>query len=154
MIAYLDASALVKRYVHERGSTEVAKLVRTAEAVGTAVISLAEVGAALGKAARLGVLDEGAADKALGRLRQEWPDLIRLPITELLADRAVDLAWRLGLRGYDAVQLAAAQGWQEALGKAVTMVTFDRQLWQAAPQAGMEAYPTRLSDLKTARVMR
>jgi predicted nucleic acid-binding protein len=47
MIAYLDASALVERYVAERGSTEVATLLREAEAVGTALITLAEVGAAL-----------------------------------------------------------------------------------------------------------
>jgi predicted nucleic acid-binding protein len=47
MIAYLDASALVKRYVAEAGSTEVNGLISEAEALGTAVISRAEVSAAL-----------------------------------------------------------------------------------------------------------
>jgi predicted nucleic acid-binding protein len=37
MIAYLDASALVKRYVAEAGSAEVGGLVSQAEAVGTAI---------------------------------------------------------------------------------------------------------------------
>lgn len=147
MIAYLDASAMVKRYVAERGSTELVSLLRAAEAVGTAVITLAEVGAALARAARLRVVDAGAAEEAIARLREEWPDFIRLPITESLVDRAVDLAWRLGLRGYDAVQLAAAQDWQEALGETVTLATFDRQLWAAAPLAGLEAYPASPTGL-------
>ena len=43
MIAYLDASALVKRYVAERGSAEVGRLIDRAEAAGTAILSRAEV---------------------------------------------------------------------------------------------------------------
>lgn len=37
MIVYLDASALVKRYVAEAGSVEVASLISKAQALGTAV---------------------------------------------------------------------------------------------------------------------
>ena len=47
MILYLDASALVKRYVAEPGSTEVNDAIATAEVIGTAIISRAEVAAAL-----------------------------------------------------------------------------------------------------------
>jgi predicted nucleic acid-binding protein len=49
MIAYLDASALVKRYVAEAGSAEVGGLVGQAEAVGTAVVSRAEVAGAVSR---------------------------------------------------------------------------------------------------------
>lgn len=52
--------------------------------------------------------------------RQEWPDFIRLPVNEPLFDRAADLAWDQGLRGYGAVQLAAAISWQEALETTVS----------------------------------
>ena len=51
MIVYLDASALVKRYVAETGSAEVASLISEAQAIGTAVVSRAEVAAALAQAA-------------------------------------------------------------------------------------------------------
>src|ERR1700716_36615 len=149
MIVYLDASALVKRYVAERGSAEMATLGGEAEAVGTAAISFTEVTAALAKAARLGVLDAVEAEEALGRFREEWPDLIRLSITEFLLSRAADLAWRLGLRGYDAVQLAASQIWQEALGETITLATFDRRLWESAPKVGLAASPADSSDLRT-----
>ena len=55
MILYLDASALVKRYVAERGSREVIGLTTAAEIVATSLISRAEVAAALARAVRLGV---------------------------------------------------------------------------------------------------
>jgi len=39
MIAYLDTSALVKRYIAETGSQEVAALITQAEQVGTSIVS-------------------------------------------------------------------------------------------------------------------
>jgi hypothetical protein len=54
------------------------------------------------------------------------------------------LAWNHGLRGVDAVHLAAADLWQDALGEAVTFATFDAQLWRAARDIGLLAYPKRL----------
>jgi hypothetical protein len=65
MIAYLDASALVKRYVVEAGSEAVAQLLTEAKAVGTATISFVEVVAALAKATRLGGLDRQEAEAAV-----------------------------------------------------------------------------------------
>ena len=47
MILYLDASALVKRYVTERGSRETADVCAKAEIVATSLVSRAEVAAAL-----------------------------------------------------------------------------------------------------------
>jgi uncharacterized protein len=144
MIAYLDASALVKRYISEVGSEAVAKLLTEAQAIGTASISFVEVAAALAKAVRLGGLDRQEAETAQRAFRGDWPDLMRLPVTQPLLDRAADLAWQFGLRGYDAVQLAAAAAWQEALEIPITLATFDRQLWQAAREAGLLAFPADL----------
>lgn len=39
MIVYLDASALVKRYLAERGSPEVKALLIRAEAIGTSLMA-------------------------------------------------------------------------------------------------------------------
>ena len=50
MILYLDASALVKRYVDEPGSPDVREAIARAEVAGTALISRAEVAAALARA--------------------------------------------------------------------------------------------------------
>jgi predicted nucleic acid-binding protein len=59
VILYLDASALGKRYVAEPGTAEVEAQVRRAEASATALISRAEGAAALARAVRARVLDEG-----------------------------------------------------------------------------------------------
>ncbi len=71
---------------------------------------------------------------------------MRVPVTEALVARAEALAWAHGLRGYDAVQLAAALTWQDALGREIVLATFDRQLWEAASQAGLRAWPEKLPN--------
>ena len=150
MILYLDASALVKRYVAEPGSAEVSKAIARADLIGTAIITRAEVAAALGKAARMKVLEAQEAQAALAVFRGEWPDLIRLRLTEIVVAHADRLAWEYGLRGYDAVHLAAALLWQDAMGERVTLVTFDRQLWLAAERAGLLPWPADLAAFRPA----
>jgi predicted nucleic acid-binding protein len=141
VIVYLDASALVKRYVAEAGSAEVEALIGKARAIGTVVVSRAEVAAALAKAARIGLVTREAATKALGAFNADWEHLIRLQLGEPLAARAATLAWEHGLRGYDAVHLAAALVWREALGEAVAVATYDRELWRGAQASGLSPWP-------------
>jgi len=138
---YVDASALVKRYVTERGSAEVIALTTGAAAVATALVTRAEVAAAFARAVRAGVLDDVGGRRAQRRFSREWPNLMRIPATEMLVARAEALAWEHGLRGHDAVQLASALTWQEALGQEIVLATYDRQLWEAAPHAGLRAWP-------------
>jgi predicted nucleic acid-binding protein len=142
MIVYLDASALVKHYVAEAGSAEVSQLLVRGDVVGTAAISRAEVPAALAKAARTGTLTRDEAEAALQVFRTEWVDLVRLQLTEAVVAQADTLAWDHGLRGYDAVHLAAARFWQSSLGERVTLATYGRQLWQAGDASGLVAWPT------------
>jgi uncharacterized protein len=144
VIVYVDASALVKRYVTEVGSTDVNDLTAGATAVATALVTRAEVAAAFARAVRVGVLDDVAGrsggSPASGRTscgsrspRRWWPG---------------PRPWRgrMGLRGDDAVQLASALTWQDALGQEVVLATFDRQLWEAGPEAGLRAWPTKLPN--------
>jgi len=145
VIVYLDASALVKRYVAEPGSTDVASLVAGAEAVATTVITRVEVAAALGRASRMKLIAEGAAAAALEMFSADWHDLIRLPVDEALTARAAALSWQHELRGYDAVHLAAALSWREMLGDAVTLATYDRALWKGAQASGLAPWPAALA---------
>lgn len=144
MIVYVDASALVKRYVSEAGSADVNTLTAGAAALATALVTRAEVAAAFARAVRVGVLDDVTGRRAQRRFAREWPDLMRVPVTEALVARAEAVAWTHGLRGYDAVQLASALTWQDAIGQEIVLATFDRQLWEAAPDAGVRAWPARL----------
>ena len=144
MIAYLDASALVKRYIVERGSRETIALTGDSEMTASSIVSRAEVAAALAKAVRAGLVVDEVARNARRRFTTDWPDLVRVPITEALVARAEGLAWEHGLRGYDAVQLASALTWQESAGGEIVVATFDQQLWQAAKRTGLKAWPDKL----------
>jgi uncharacterized protein len=145
VIVYLDASALVKRYVTEAGSRDVIGVTAAADAVVTSLVSRTEVAAAFARAVRVGVLDKGGGRRALRRFSREWPDLVRMSVTEALVARAADLAWEHGLRGYDAVQLASALTSQEAIGQDIVLATFDRQLWEVAPRVGLRVWPDKLA---------
>ncbi len=147
MILYLDASALVKRYVDEPGSVEVNQAISQAKVTGTALVSRAEVVAALARAVRVGALAREDAANSLQTFRDEWPDLVRVQVTEFVIARADGLAWEYGLRGSNAIHLAAASLWQEMLGEPVILATFDRHLWTAARQVGLAVYPADLPTM-------
>jgi predicted nucleic acid-binding protein len=145
MMLYLDASALVKRYVAETGTQEVNHLFAQAAAIGTSLITYAEVAAAFGKAARVSLLPRDGALAALQVFRTQWTSLVRLSVTDGVVSRAGALAWEHNLRGYDAVHLASALSWKQTTGESVTLAAFDRQLWQAAKTAGLEIWPRDLA---------
>lgn len=147
---YLDASALVKRYIAEPGTFEVAQAITEACVVGTSIISRAETAAALAKAVRVGTLTREAAASALQVFRSDWPNLVRVQATEMLIAQADTLAWELGLRGYDAVHLASALLCKDSMGQEVTVATFDQQLWAAAERSGLIPFPDDLPGMLAA----
>jgi len=65
----------------------------------------------------------------------------RLNVTEHTISKADELAWSLGLRGYDSVHLASAILWQDMLREPITMLTFDQQLSRASVQMGLSILP-------------
>lgn len=145
MIAYFDASALVKRYFAERGSRETIALTAESEMVATSIVTRAEVAAAFAKAARAGLVTRDRARSAQRSFAADWPDLVRVAVSDSLVERAETLAWNYELRGHDALQLASALTWQDSVGTEILLATFDQQLWVAAPKAGVKAWPDKLS---------
>ena len=143
MILYFDSSALVKRYVEEQGSSDVLDWMDDSELNGTVLVTRAEVAAAITRAVRRQVVSQEDARQFLELFHQEWRNYTRLPITEALVARADALACEHNLRGYAAVHLAAALNWQELLELPVTLVTYDRELSEAAQALGMAVYPRK-----------
>jgi predicted nucleic acid-binding protein len=141
---YLDTSALVKKYVEEPHSEAVRTLIVRERILATSTISRAETAAAFSKALRIGSLTSSIAEACHKQFQRDWKNYVRVRITEVLIARADDLAWRMKLRGYDAVHLAAALEWQDRLGEPITLATFDRELWEGADTAGLERFPLSL----------
>ena len=142
---YLDTSALVKKYFQETGSDEVRDCISSHAWVATSTIARAEAAATFAKAVRLGILAEAAAMSGHQLFLREWKNYIRIRVTESLVARADDIAWAFALRGYDAIHLAAALEWHDRAGEAVTVATFDQDLWRAAGEAGLDLFPASLA---------
>jgi predicted nucleic acid-binding protein len=141
---YLDTSALVKKYVEEDGSEEVRSCIARHESIATSTITRAEAAATFARAAKGGSLTESGAKAAHQQFIREWKTYIRIRVTEALVAKADDAAWTHRLRGYDAVHLATALEWNHRIGESITVATFDRNLWRAAGEAGLERFPPAL----------
>jgi predicted nucleic acid-binding protein len=143
-IIYLDTSALIKRYVHEIGSEALMASWSMFDITGSAIIVYTEMGAALSKAVRLGWQSESDAQAAWQMFQQDWAQLTLIRIDLAVIYRSGDLAWQYGLRGYDALHLAAALIWQDGMGQKITFATYDKQLWEAAQSTSLEIFPAKL----------
>ena len=144
MILYLDTSALVKRYIREAGTDEVIALIEDAGSVGSASLTRVEMAAALEKTVRQGWVKRKAALQAWQDFLDHWSSFTRLNASSGTIERASTLAWEYSLRGYDAMHLASALLWQEALETQITLATFDRDLWKAGKQANLTIWPETL----------
>ncbi len=136
MILYLDASALVKVYVSETASERIRELVAAAEGLLTVRISYAEVRAAFARALReqlLSAVDLRALTRAFD---EDWGRYSIVEVSDALVRQAASLSERHGLRGYDAVQLAAALAAGQAVD-AIGFVCFDQRLAHAASREGL-----------------
>ena len=141
MILYLESSALVKRYIQEKGSQDVKVWIEAADMVVTGLINRVEVATAISRAGRMKLITSQESLAALRQFRSEWESIQRLPITEYTVARGDSLAVEHNLRGYDAIHLACALIWQETLGMPVTLVSFDSQLIEAAKEVYMICLP-------------
>ena len=138
---YLDASALVKRYVQEPGSEEVIAFLDQAQRWATAAITKVEVAAALAKAVRMNMLSPDEGETAWQAFLADWPFLDEISVTSPLLGTAASLAWEHHLRGYDATHLAAALLLHQFLQTPVYMVSYDRALREAAQKEGLLLFP-------------
>ena len=145
MIVYFDTSALVKGYVEEAGSREVHALLDDKAIIpGSAIVMEVEMAAALQKAVRLYNINDTLVAESWQDFLDDWSAFTHIQVSESLVSKASRIAFEYELRGYDSLHLAAALLWQEALAETVTLASYDRELWQAAREAGLEAWPEGL----------
>ena len=108
MITYVDTSSLLKFLIQEPGSQQVALLWDTADALAAIPLVEVEARAALAAAERGARLTAGQHVEARSGLRGLLDELTMVAVTDHVIAQAAELADREGLRGYDAVHLAAA----------------------------------------------
>jgi predicted nucleic acid-binding protein len=141
---YLDASALVKRYLAETGSAWVEALCadETNHAIAIAHIGVVEVAAAFAAKRRGNHITVEEYDSALADLLRDAQVRYRLVVVNpTLVDSAIQLTRRRKLRGYDAVHLACALAVNKPLVEnklpPLTFVSADDDLLAAAAAEGL-----------------
>lgn len=110
-VYFFDSSAIVKRYVRETGTAWVISIIdlTTDNRIYVARITGVEVVSAITRQGRGGGLSITDAASAIEQFRYDFVNEYRvIEISHALIDRAMSLAETHALRGYDAVQLAAA----------------------------------------------
>ncbi|QVL48044.1 MAG: type II toxin-antitoxin system VapC family toxin [Thiocapsa sp.] len=137
MILFCDTSAVVKLYVAEPDSSRAKGLVAEADAVVVCRIAWAEFHAAVARRARAAPADQSALELAKADLARDWPHYVVMEVTQNLVVRAGEFADAFALRGYDAVQLAAAHIAMVQSDLPLCFSCFDRRLNQAAKLLGL-----------------
>ncbi len=132
MITYIDTSTLLKLIIDENGSERAMTIWSTAYAVASANLIVVEARAALAAATRVRRLTEAQYRSAVTELAALVSDLHVVPVTDELVASAAELADEEGLRGYDAVHLAAA-----LTVEATVLSSADTALCAAAARRGL-----------------
>ena len=133
MNLYLDASALVKRYVDEVGSDEIVAAMNEADTSSMCRIGFVET---VGAVAREGEPEDVA------RAKRDWIGFHVVELDRALAERAAALSVDHGLRALDAIHLAAALNL--AIGDRM-IATWDVRLHRAARERGLRMLPAALA---------
>jgi uncharacterized protein len=108
VITYVDTSTLLKLIVDEEGSGRAVLIWSSADAVASVSLITVEARAAIAAAARGRRLTATQASDAVDELDALLRVLYLIPVTDELVSAAAEFAAVEGLRGYDAVHLAAA----------------------------------------------
>ncbi len=130
MTLYVDTSALVRRYLHDRHRSIVLEAMAGDDEWCASALVRTETQLALHRAAV-----SARQQAALWReLRDEWEAFWVVPLDDRGMARAVEIGATYGVRIVDAIHLAAA----DRLPAPVRYLTFDRQQIPAADALGFE----------------
>lgn len=142
---FLDSSALVKRYIQEKGSAQIWAITRPQPRVRVALLRITwvEVLSALTRLHRAGRLATDSLQEEVAALHFHFDNEYRiLELNRTLVTLAGELVQKHALRAYDAMQLASAMQLQQrstSLQAArLNFVAADNQLLAAAKAEGLQ----------------
>jgi uncharacterized protein len=143
-VYFVDTSALAKRYVGEIGSVWTQNLLKPATGARIYIVRITavELISAISRRERSGTLNAPDATLARAEIRTDLAGEFQIvEVSATLVTQAMALAEAHGLRGYDAVQLAAAlevNAGRQAQGLApITLLSADTELNLAATAEGL-----------------
>ncbi len=151
---YADSSALIKRYLEERGTKQLNAMIDTTASalapVLTSVLSYAEIHAALARKLNERTLRATEYHWAATRFDSDWKSyLTRVELSPVVLALVPGLVKRHPLKGSDAVHLASALWLRQSLqrgktrkpvSKLLVFATSDKQLGRAAEKEHLQVF--------------
>ena len=137
--AYLDTSAIVKRYILEEGSDRVDELYREAHAgkirLAFSIWNIGEVAVVLDRYERRGIIKNSKKvfEKFLGesRLLTKLGQLRLVPLNLKILTKATGYIFKYGIYIADAIQIASARNFE-------TFISYDKKLAKIASLEGLK----------------
>jgi predicted nucleic acid-binding protein len=117
MIAYFDTSALVKRYLVEEGTEQIAALWSDAQFRAVSRLAYAETLSALHRKEREQPSDQAELREVRARFERDWRTLLIVEISSQLDPWVRRLLNQYPLKGADVVHLASCLLYRESFGR-------------------------------------
>ena len=135
--AYFDTSALAKRYIRERGSLGLQRLLKKYKVLSSALMPIELLSALTRRHTQKQLLarDYNAVLSQIEKDRAFWELIEMAPV--VLA-RAQETVLNLRVRTLDAIHLASAAIFQDSVGRPVPFVTSDERQLDAAQKYRLE----------------
>ncbi len=130
MTLYVDTSALIRRYVHDRHRAIVLDAMTNDDAWCASALVRSETQLALHRVS----VTSRQQENLWRSLRDEWEAFWVVPLDDRCMARSVEIGATYGVRIVDAIHLAAAS----RLPAPIRYLTFDRQQIPAADALGFE----------------
>lgn len=140
ILYYLDASAWVKRYYLEDGTSWVQELFTHSQAMACASLGMIEVMATLSRKCKGKEITPSQFKQKALELEDDWERFIKIQMTYEVVHVAKELTKKLSLRGSDAVHLSSALLLQKRFTEKddqLIMVACDHELIEAAKSSGL-----------------
>ncbi len=108
MNVFLDSSALVKRYLEEKGSAAVEQICVKASHIIVSIVALPEVFSALNRKKREQVVSQQQYEIIKRALFSECEEFLTCPLSPAVIKLSIDFTEKFPLRAMDALHLACA----------------------------------------------
>jgi uncharacterized protein len=137
-MTYLDTSAIVKRFVLEKGTPYVRHLFTRHQPIGTSTVAYVEVHSALSRLRRQNLLSVTQYDAISRNFDVEFDRYHVINLTHEVTGIARRLAGKHSLRALDLIHLASAVHLHEHFGNHLSFAGADRGLLRAAADEGIQ----------------
>lgn len=135
---YFDTSALVKRYVKEKGSEKIDSLLVDADSVATSKLTYPEMLSSFYRRWRAGDFSEEWLNKMVKNFEREWENFVIVDVQDDLFVSMKGLIKRHYLKAADTVHLSSALWLEERIRKDLVFVASDLNLLKAAKAEKLE----------------